>query len=118
MNMLLDTSSHLSANEYFLNHLRAANAPEESSRIQSPSLSHATPGTSRGCTHRRQASHEPCQAIPEAVPDISAAVRPKVTSRMRSVLGLAISDENSGSEEEAISVHKKKRHEIGQAPNS
>ena len=75
---------------------------------QSLFLSHATLGTSRGCTHRRQALAEPRQAIPEAVVDISEAARAMFARRMRiaPVLGLAISDEDSGSEEEAIPINK------------
>ena len=106
-------------NTSFLDQLRAAKVPEEARRVQSPSLSHAIPGTSRGHTHRRQASPEPRQAVPKSMPDISAAVRAKVTSRMRSapILGLAISDENLDLRKRP-SPSTKQWHEIRQSPNS
>ena len=53
--------------------------------------------------HRRQASAEHQQAVPEAIVDIYKAVRAKVTSKMRItlVLDVVISNEDSGSGQEA-----------------
>ena len=113
--MLVDISSRLPVNEHFLDQLTADKVPEDARMVQILSLYHATPDSSRGYIHRRQASVEPCQAVPEAVADISDVVRAKVTSRMRCVpvLGLAISDKDSGSEEKAVPIHKKRGMKSG-----
>ena len=81
MDMLVDISSCLSANEHFVEQIRADKVTEEAQRIQSLSLSIGTPGTSKGCTHRGQALAEPWQAVLEAMADISDAVKAKVTSK-------------------------------------
>ena len=53
-------------------------------------------------------SAEPQQAVPEAIADITEALRVNVTSMIRSalVLCLRISDKDSGSEEEALPIPK------------
>ena len=77
MDMLVDISSHLYVNEYFVEQMRADKVAGDARRIQSPSLSHATLGINRGCTHRRQALAKPRQPVPEVMADISDAVRPR-----------------------------------------
>ena len=117
MDMLVDISSRSCANEHFVEQLRADKVPEEARRIKTPSVCRAVPAppppfhthTSRGHTHRKQMSAEAWQAVPEAMVDISDAVRAKVVIRMRCtpVLNLVTSDKDSGSEKEAVSIHKK-----------
>ena len=70
MVFLVDISSTLSANDQVVDQLKANKASEEARRPQSPSLSHAIAGTSRGITRRRQMA-DPQQADPEVLADIS-----------------------------------------------
>ena len=67
--MLVAISSHLSANEHFLEQIMADKATEETWIVHRPSLT--------------QVSAESWQADPEAMPEVSDAVRTRVASRMR-----------------------------------
>ena len=114
MVFLVDISSTLSANEQLIDHLRDGKASEEARRTQSSSIPHAIPGTSRGRTRRRQMA-EPWHPDPEVVADISNAVQEKVASWMRGapVLELAITDEDSRSEEGANPATKMRALKTG-----
>ena len=78
--MLVEISSHLSANEHVVEQLRTDKVTEVVRGVQNPPLYCATNGTSRWHTHRREALAEPWYAIPEAVVDIYDVVRVKVTN--------------------------------------
>ena len=53
MNMLVDMNARMATNEQFVEDLSAEKMTEEESRLQSPSLTRANPGTSRDTTRRR-----------------------------------------------------------------
>ena len=52
MDLLVDMNTSLATNEQLLDGLKAQKAAEEESRLQSPHLTHANTGTSRGATRR------------------------------------------------------------------
>ena len=52
MNLLVDMNARLATTTQFVEDLRAHKMEEEEFRLQSQSLIHANPGTSRGATKR------------------------------------------------------------------
>ena len=73
MDLLVDIRSRLSINEQIIDHLRAEKMAEGEKKLQSPSLTCATPGMSRGRTREttsassRQNPHQPQPAPRKAL---------------------------------------------------
>ena len=93
-----------------MDHLRAGKVAEKERTPHSLSLTHTTPGISRGYT--RSLMTGPGHTNHKAITDISDEIWAKVASHMRDapVLELPIMGEDPGSEEEVITPAPRKRN--------
>ena len=82
MNLLVDMNTRLATNKQLLDDQRAQKAAEEESRLQSPYLTHANSGTSRGTT-RSGVMTGAKHADHEAIPEIADEVPMRVASCLR-----------------------------------
>ena len=103
-------NTRLATNEQLLDDLMDEKVVYEESRLQSPSLTCANPGTSSG-TIRRGAMTSPRHADHDTVPDIADEVLARVTSclRVTSALDLPTMDDELGSEEEVTTPAPKRK---------